>query len=248
VRLRNLNDEKALHRRILQQIAQHRIPRVHEVVAVMLRGRHGPEAILERLTLAADGQYHAKGRFTEEEVDAASLALSLGSSSVLHMLNHVDGLPSYDAVKARTSTLTIDPCMRDAEDDIIIRNMRRILIDTSFVKKFMLWAFHLCMDEITLTPRAFYLEHLRSFGGLCRCCTTDLDLCIDSAQKVIDIVAQLKGAPGHPPSLHLATQAAVVAMSVHGREGQTRPFMTIPCCGRKDAVYSASLFEQLIRC
>jgi hypothetical protein len=248
VRLRNLNDEKALHRRILQQIAQHRIPRVHEVVAVMLRGRHGPEAILERLTLAADGQYHAKGRFTEEEVDAASLALSLGSSSVLHMLNHVDGLPSYDAVKARTSTLTIDLCMRDAEDDIIIRNMRRILIDTSFVKKFMLWAFHLCMDEISLTPRAFYLEHLRSFGGLCRCCTTDLDLCIDSAQKVIDIVAQLKGAPGHPPSLHLATQAAVVAMSVHGRDGQTRPFMTIPCCGRKDAVYSASLFEQLIRC
>jgi hypothetical protein len=247
-RFANGNDEKATYRRILEQIAQHRIPRVHEVVAVMLRGRHGPEAILERLELAATGQYHATGHFTKDEVDAASLALSLGSATVLHVFNHVDGLPSYNALKARSTSLSIKPCMGDAEDAIIIENMRHILVDTGFVSKQMLRAFHLGMDELSLTPRAFYQEHFHLFGGISRCCTASLDLHIDSAQKVIDLVSQLKGSPGRAPSLHLATQAAVVAMTVHGRDGQTRPFMTIPCCGQKDASYAASLFRQLIRC
>lgn len=87
------------YQRIMIMLATHDFASLRQLLSVALRHGASPTAVLSQLQRALDGLYSPRGGYTEEDIDIAFIAKSLGGPRLLYALQKGRGFASERTVR-----------------------------------------------------------------------------------------------------------------------------------------------------
>jgi hypothetical protein len=236
---------------IIKILSTHNISRLSNILSTSQRHNLSLGKIAERLILESAGTYRSTGHYTSRENDFALLALRLGGYRMLHALSHEHGAPTRSTIQASHVSLTVEPCIVEADDATIIRNIHRIIIELRRGQPRPQYSFLFSLDETALDAMMAYCPQHHAMAGICTQCfnLTLNNIRIKSVPQMFDLADKVRGTEHIPPQYHLATQATVVCVVFQGADDhRALPILISPCCGRKDASRFVKLIEQIHRC
>ncbi|EEB97237.1 hypothetical protein MPER_03487 [Moniliophthora perniciosa FA553] len=104
----------------------------------------------------------------------------------------------------------------------------------------------LCLDEIAIEERPFYLKQKDQVGGPCREHTSHLNLAV--GHTLDNILLAAESVMGECPTAHLAKEATVAAISALSRDGYyAKPVLISPTCKTVCTEDSVYIIEALLR-
>eukprot|EP00964_Phaeocystis_antarctica_P143644 scaffold109231_cov63-Phaeocystis_antarctica.AAC.1 len=134
-------------------LAQHRIPRVRELMARMHSRGASVKFILKHLMKAINGTYTARSDVSEDDLDRAEHALLIGGPRLLYALQRTEGFVSRRTVgSARARPRFITSWDNTVQAKTVEHNLQQFLLAKvpSSKKKVVLT---LMIDDVALEPR-----------------------------------------------------------------------------------------------
>jgi hypothetical protein len=133
-------------------LAQHRIPRVRELMARMHSRGASVTLILKHLTKAIDGTYTPRSKASEDDLDRAEHALIFGGPRLLYALQRTEGFLSRRTVgSARTRPRFITSWDDKVQAATVEQNLRRFLLAKA--PGYKRAVFTLMLDDVAIEPR-----------------------------------------------------------------------------------------------
>ncbi|KAJ8087485.1 hypothetical protein PM082_006316 [Marasmius tenuissimus] len=213
-------------------IANNSVPGVTRLLAQCASEGVGVRAAIERMSMATRGEYHSH-KYTEDEIDLATLGYLTGGGSLLYALHHSNSsLPSLTTVNAHRIDfdLITSVGLEDLADDIL-HNIAKLFDPDSMnnALKASQSGHTLSLDEIAIDEHPFYQKQHDKIGGLCREHTDHLNLTIGFTLD--NVFAAAEAVFCETPTAHLAKEATVAAISALSRTRYyAKPILISPTC------------------
>ncbi|KAL0571323.1 hypothetical protein V5O48_010645 [Marasmius crinis-equi] len=213
-------------------ITNNSVPGVTRLLAQCSSEGIGVRATIERMSRAVRGDYHSH-KYTEDEIDLATLSYLTGGGGLLYALHQSDSaLPSLSTVNAHRVDfdLITSVGLSDLAEDIGY-NISKLFgpDDTDDSPPPPQTGHTLSLDEVAIDEHPFYQKHRDKLGGLCREHTDHLDLTVGLTPD--NVFAAAEAVFCETPTAHLAKEATVAAISRLSRTGYyAKPILISPTC------------------
>jgi hypothetical protein len=248
VELEGLEKQLELYKDMLELLSEHNVSRLPQILAAARKQRMGVCRTTKLLKHAIDGSYRSN-TYSSRELDLGLLALRMGGYRLVHALCKEYGLPSLRTVVRKHVSKRIDPCLHLPDDDTLLHNLERIVLQPRATAPKPNFGCHISLDETALRAEASYSPDDIAIRGICPECVSRDELYIRGTHHSAEqLASKLHPSDGSTPSVHLATQATTVAVNFHGEaDYHAEPFAVFGCCGSKNSVEFEDLISQVIR-
>lgn len=203
------------YQRIVNLLATNDVCSLCRLLVAALRRGARPHAILSQLQQAIDGVYLPRGKYSDRELDIASLLKAIGGPRLLYALNHSHGLPSLRSVNRAHPLARLQPCVGIPTRAEIAQNIDALFnaehkIPAPKTSSGKMTGQILMVDGVALEEKCRYLQD--------RDCV--VEICREHAGRVKTRVGSLE-----------AVDALCTAL--HGKDDSKK------CCDGKDATVAA---------
>jgi hypothetical protein len=110
-------------------ISKHDIPRLQQVIKIVLDNGASIHEVINKLEDALKGVYRPRG-FSSSDIDIATLVYCLGGCQLLYALNHHVGIPSIRTLRAQSTFTTITPTLGPIHNEQLDENIRLVVLGT----------------------------------------------------------------------------------------------------------------------
>ena len=212
--------------RVFQLLADHKMPRLHQLFRQALARGATPQKLQELLGRCARGEYAPKG-YDEEDLDSLLLVQRLGGGRLTYALNKSHGVASRSLLYKGGKLPRFLICPAELELNIVRQNMETFIFSQP-CKGRTLWT--LMADNVAVEERWRYAQHRDCIYGGCREHTPGgKPLFFKSAQDAINLKAMVGDG-----KIHLAKEALVAALASNAKESYScRPIVAQGSC-KKD--------------
>ncbi|KAF8160309.1 hypothetical protein BJ912DRAFT_1151048 [Pholiota molesta] len=231
VRIRRLDAWK----RMAEAIAREDIPRIRSLMAAQLRAGSSIFTILEKIDLAVQHKFIARG-YSLSDHERGYLILKLGGRSAAVIAHRALGIPSIDAIKRRMAASPLRSSAGYPTKEELTANLTHCYPDSkspsSFDRSAPIIGMSMQLDEIKIQERLRWDPRTNQILGVCRehGCTTPLEF-----KSMLQADALLKAL--QDGNVHLASEATVAGLSILTGEPadySTRAFLISGSCKQED--------------
>ena len=220
-RLSKLASSVNLYKRLLWCLGENDIPRVKQLLNVCLRKGASVNYILDRIQLALNGAYHAKG-FQAADIDIGLLVLRIGGPRLVHALHQVFGIPSVSLLyKQQAAKFT--PSISAYDREVLWLNLSSMLLA---INQGEACGWVLLIDEVACEQRVRWNADDNKLYGICREHGNRVGLSfnsVDDVHMVVDAVQQ--------SIIHLASEVTIVSVAPLRQANCTAiPLLALPTC------------------
>ncbi|KAG2150792.1 hypothetical protein DEU56DRAFT_908430 [Suillus clintonianus] len=209
------------YHRLLMAILEKDIPRLHQVVNVVLRNGASIREIVNKLE------------------DASTLVLHIGGRQLLFALNQGLGLPSIRTLRTRSTFTTLTPTIVPIRDDKLDANIHSVVL-SSRTDITTLRGVSLMVDEIVLEEMVVHLSKYNKIAGLCWKHSHVVDPVLHTYDSAITITQKIQDG-----EVHLGKELTVIGVACF-REDELYPILAAPTCKTEDASDMEGLLARAI--
>lgn len=212
-----------IYKKLVLSLGQNDVPRLRQLIATALKNGRSVNYIVDKVSQAVDGVYHAKG-FTDNDIDLAFLVMRIGSPRLLHTMHIAFGLPSASTLyKHGIPRFLVSP----GEFDLgcLQLNIDSMLSCESGSPQ-CLWV--LMWDEVATEPRIRWNPKDNRLYGFCREHGEKLCIELNTAEDVFQAKQAVDGG-----EVHLCSEMSVIAVApLRSSNYKAIPLLALPSCKR----------------
>ncbi|KZP10387.1 hypothetical protein FIBSPDRAFT_700742, partial [Athelia psychrophila] len=226
-------------------VAKGDVPRLHSLVTMMINNGASIFAIVNKIAMANDQLYSAKG-YTDADYKQQFLFHKLGGRAVAELAHRTHGLPSMEATRRYMRTLPLLPSTKMPTIEEMSLNL-----DVSYPPNSasedetprLTVGFQLMVDEIKIESRLRWDARTNKIVGVCREHSANLSMDFESIHEPDAIIESILA---EEDPCHFATEASVLAISHFSNKPQAysaHPFVISGSCKREDVLSQQRLLE-----
>lgn len=217
LKLARLNLQRSLHlrarnleafKRFLFAVAKGDVPRLHSLVTMMINNGASIFAIVNKIAMANDQLYSAKG-YTDADYKQQFLFHKLGGRAVAELAHRTHGLPSMEATRRYMRTLPLLPSTKMPTIEEMSLNL-----DVSYPPNSasedetprLTVGFQLMVDEIKIESRLRWDARTNKIVGVCREHSANLSMDFESIHEPDAIIESILA---EEDPCHFATEVRV---------------------------------------
>ncbi|KAG1751967.1 hypothetical protein EDD22DRAFT_850668 [Suillus occidentalis] len=236
LKLQGLNDSRKYmtsltqlddYHRLLMAISEQDIPRLRQIINVVLHNGASVREIVNKLEDALEGAYRPQG-YGADDLDIATLVLSLGGRQLLFALNQSLGLPSIRTLRTRCTFTTLTPTIGPIRNEQLDENIRSVVL-SSRTNITILRGVSLMVDEIALEEMVVHLGRYNKIAGLCWKHSHVVDHVLRTYESAVTIAQKIQDS-----DVHLGKELTVIGVACFG-EDELYPILAAPTCKTEDA-------------
>ena len=221
-KLSKLANSVDLYKRLLWFLGENDIPRVRQLLNVCLRKGASVNYILDRVQLALNGMYHAKG-FQTDDIDIGLLVLRIGGPRLVYALHQVFGVPSVSLLYKQQAA-KFSPSVGAYDREVLWMNLSSMLLALDQGEA---CGWVMLIDEVSCEQRVRWNADDNKLYGICRehGCRVGLNFdSIDDVHVVVDAVQQ-------SIMRHLASEVTVISIApLRKASCSAVPLLALPTC------------------
>ena len=227
--------------RVFQLLADHKMPRLHQLFRQALARGATPQKLQELLGRCARGDYSPRG-YDQDDLDSLLLVQRLGGGRLTYALNKSHGLASRSLLYTGGKLPRFLICPAELEVKIVYQNMETFIFSQPCTKR-MLWT--LMADNVAVEERWRYAQHNNCIYGGCREHTPGgKPLFYNGAQDVLNLKELVSSG-----TMHLAKEALFAALAPNAKASYfCRPVAAQGSCKKDERWEQHALVLKARRC
>ena len=212
-----------IYKKLVLSLRQNDVPRLRQLISTALKNGRSVNYIVDKVSQAVDGVYHAKG-FTDDDIDLAFLVMRIGGPRLLHTMHVVFGFPSASTLyKHGIPRFLVSP--GEFEVLCLQQNIDSMLSCESGSSQ-CLWV--LMWDEVATEQRIRWNPRDNRLYGFCREHGKKMCIELNTAEDVF----QAKQAVDQD-EVHICCEMSVIAVApLRSSNYKAIPLLALPSCKR----------------
>ncbi|KZS97047.1 hypothetical protein SISNIDRAFT_406124, partial [Sistotremastrum niveocremeum HHB9708] len=233
------------YKRFVIAVGRGDVPRLNALVSTALRNRASITTILERIKLAVNDQYHAKG-YTDDDYELEYLCLTLGGRPLAELAHRTLGLPSLTTAKRHVASKAIraspsTPTLAEMSENLDCGLSEHTVV---LAAEPVVLGAQIMIDEIKVTPTLRYDPSNEMILGTCR---SHSKHCVHEFRTMAQAEAIRKDLESG--KIHLSTEASVIGLgflSKNPRLYSAHPFVVSGTCKVEEIIDQKGTMERCI--